>query len=182
MLSETPPAYALGSYRRAARRAVLACKEMGRRRLSQPFGRQLAVGLTTIAADLEMGREWCVVPAPSRGLTARRRGGSHMLRTARAMVRALQERGWSARTVDCLAIAPGAVDSAALEHAERPSNLAGRIRVRYRRIPRQPASVVLIDDVITTGTTVAGGVHALERAGLDARLVLSLTATEPSTG
>jgi predicted amidophosphoribosyltransferase len=177
LLAHAPPAYALGRYRSTARRAVLAYKESGRRDLAEPFARLLATGLRAAVTSGEIDRVQWVVPAPSRPSASRRRGGAHMLRVANHLVTVLAAMGWSISAADCLAMRPGTLDSAGLEPAERIRNLSGRLRVRPRRLPPSEASVILIDDVITTGATVAGCWRELDSAGVHVAAVFGLTAT-----
>src|SRR5262249_44813758 len=62
--AKAPPLHALTAYRGAARRAVIAYKERGRRELAVPFGELLAGGLARLVANPK------IVPVPSRPLTA----------------------------------------------------------------------------------------------------------------
>lgn len=170
LLAEDPPAYALGRYRSAARKAVLAYKESGRRDLAEPFGQVIATALRSIGDG-----PWCVIPAPSRRSASRRRGGAHMLRVGHRVVAALTTAGVTASLADCLRMRPGARDSVGLSEQERVANLAGRLRVSPAVAAGIPA--VLIDDVITTGATAAVCVDSLKQAGITPHAVIALTAT-----
>lgn len=175
LLESGPPVYSLGRYRGPARHAVLAYKESGRRDLADPFGRALATGLRALSAEGERG--WWLVPAPSRAVVSRRRGGPHLVRVGHRAVAALAESGWAASVADCLAMDRRVRDSAGLDPAERVRNLSGRVLVRNGRFPPRGAPAVLIDDVITTGATAASCLRALEGAGIGVSLVLGLTST-----
>jgi predicted amidophosphoribosyltransferase len=100
-----------------------------------------------------------------------------MLRVAGHVVSALSATGWSLSVADCLAVRAGVRDSAGLDPDDRVRNLAGHLLVRPGRLPPRLASVVLIDDVITTGATAAGCSRQLAAAGIRVAAVLSLTAT-----
>ncbi|MDA3630318.1 ComF family protein [Saccharopolyspora sp. WRP15-2] len=171
------PVYALGRYRDAARRAILAYKESGQRHLADPLAGHLVTGLRAITAEHQLDHRWCLVPAPSRAIAARRRGGAHVLRIAHRMSALLTARGWPTQVADCLVTARGAADSTGLDAAERVRNLSGRVLVRNGRIPPPTAQLVLIDDVITTAATVAACSEVLGTAGRAFGAVLSLTAT-----
>lgn len=175
------PAFALGRYRGSARNGLLAYKEAGRRGLAVPFGARLAVGLRAVVAEQGMadpfGARFCLIPAPSRRRTARRRGGPHVTAMARRAAAELTAGGWSAQVVDCLCTASSAVDSAGLAAGDRQRNLAGRVRVRTRVLPCAADVVVLVDDVITTGATAAVSVDVLAGRGVRVGAVLALTAT-----
>ncbi|MEB3368183.1 ComF family protein [Saccharopolyspora mangrovi] len=177
LLGDAPPVFALGRYRGTARRAVLAYKESNRRDLAAPLGAQLAVALRSITSDRPPGDEWWLVPAPSRAVASRRRGGAHMARIAHHAATELTAARMPARVADCLVIAPGAADSAGLTPQQRLDNLSGRVLPRPRGLPPPGAQIALLDDVVTTGATVAGAVSTLDAAQRPVALVLVLTAT-----
>jgi predicted amidophosphoribosyltransferase len=157
-------AFALGAYHGAARRAVLAFKERGRRELGVRLGAQLAAGVA------ELGGADYLVPAPSRRAAVRRRGGAHLVWLAKHCAAALP---WRATVAAVLRVGGGR-DSVGLDAAQRAANLAGRVRV----VPGPPpGSVVLLDDVITTGATAAACRRALAAAGYRVTAVVALTAT-----
>jgi predicted amidophosphoribosyltransferase len=173
-----PPVRALGAYREPARTVILAFKERNRRDLALPLGRMMAAVLPTLDdVQPSLDGTWWLVPAPSRAAAARRRGGSHMLALARCMAAALAARDHPVAIAPALGIGRGARDSAGLGAAERVTNLAGRVHVRESGVPPAGTSAVLLDDVVTTGTTAAACTHALATAGVHVNLVLSLTAT-----
>ncbi|MBO0747775.1 MAG: hypothetical protein J2O47_05475, partial [Acidimicrobiaceae bacterium] len=108
---------------------------------------------------------------------SRRRGGPHMRRVAMHTAVALAESGWEVSVADCHTMGSGVRDSTGLTPAQRVRNLAGGLSVRHRLLPPGDGRVVLIDDVITTGATVAGCVRELDGAGVRVAVVLGLTAT-----
>ncbi|WP_093267178.1 ComF family protein [Saccharopolyspora shandongensis] len=177
LFEAAPPVYALGRYRGAARRAVLAYKESGRRHLAEPLARHIAIGLRAITVEHRLEPAWQLVPAPSRAIASRRRGGAHMSRIAHRAAAGLTAAGHPAAVADCLVTARGAADSAGLDAAERVRNLSGRVLGRTGRFPPPAAQAVLIDDVITTGATVASCLAVLGTAGIEVAAVLGLTAT-----
>ncbi|MDR7168208.1 putative amidophosphoribosyltransferase [Nocardia kruczakiae] len=163
------PCWALSGYAGPARRAVVAAKESGRRDLAAPLGRALARGLGVLRAP---GRPLILVPAPSRRVAARRRGGDPVLRTARVAT------GWLS---DCH-LAPvlwargGVRDSVGLSAPARRDNLAGRIAGRIESssvlVTLADADIVLVDDVLTTGATAAESVRVLAGTGVNVRAVM----------
>ena len=175
-----PPVYALGYYAGAARRAVLAYKERGRRELAAPLGRLLGVAVARLPPVRAHGarRGVCLVPVPSRAAAARARGGQHVLRLARRCAATLRVTGLPARAHPVLALDRRARDAVGLGPADRLANVAGRLRYVADAAMPQGTPVVLLDDVITTGATAAACCAALAGAGHPVLAVIGCTATE----
>jgi predicted amidophosphoribosyltransferase len=161
-----PEVLAVGRYTGPLRSALLRYKERGRRDLAAPLATLLAVALDGLvpppaggaAADVRL------VPAPSRRAAARARGGDHVLRLCRLLAAARPD----VRVARPLSLVGGVRDSVGLDAGQRAANLAGRVRVRRERLPPEGAVVVLVDDVITTGATLAACRNALAAAGVAA--------------
>ncbi|HEV8560615.1 MAG TPA: ComF family protein [Actinophytocola sp.] len=173
-LAHGPPVYALGRYRGAARRGVLAYKERGRRDLAGPFGAALASALLSLP-EVRAGPCY-LVPAPSRPAAARRRGGPHMLNLARHCAATLAHAGQAAAVAPALRLGARARDSVGLDAAARAANLRGRLRSVPAGAPPPGQPVVLVDDVITTGATAAACTEVLARAGNPVLAVVAVTA------
>lgn len=169
----TTPVYALAGYTDPARALVLSYKERGRRELVKPLGRALASGVVALHGD----REIWLVPVPSRRAAAMSRGGSHMLRLAGSAAASLAASGTAAGVAPALRMAAGTRDSVGLSASARVANLAGRIRPDPAGFPPPGAALVLVDDVVSTGATVAACTRILRRAGFSVDAVLALTAT-----
>ncbi|WP_433629612.1 ComF family protein [Nocardia sp. CA-120079] len=163
------PCWALAPYAGPARRVVLAAKEHGRRDLAEPVGLALACALARLRDD---ERSLVLIPAPSRRVSARRRGGDPVVRTTRAAARWLPD----SRVIPMLRVWWGVRDSVGLTIGERQHNLRGRIVARPATGAGAEiaanAEVVLVDDVLTTGATARESVRALDRIGIPVRAVL----------
>lgn len=143
---------AAGVYERGLRAALLAYKEGGRRDAAGPLARLLAgaiAGVATAGAVL--------VPVPSTRAAARRRGGDHVLRLARVAGRSA-----GLPVVPALRIARPLRDSAGLGAHARAENVAGAMAARAAP---GGAVAILIDDIVTSGATLAEALRALRAAG-----------------
>jgi predicted amidophosphoribosyltransferase len=94
-----------------------------------------------------------------------------MVRLARRTVRALRRSGWPAVCGHCLAALPKA-DSSHLSAEERAVAATSAFRVRAGRVRRVRAAadagalVIVVDDILTTGSTMAAVTTALQTAGV----------------
>jgi len=164
-----PPCYALGEYGGQLRELILGYKERGRHRLARPLGALLAEGIAAAAPELPL------VYVPDTGGAARRRHGDHMLTLARHAAEALRRSGRSTTLVSALQ-SRSIVDSVELDAGGRAQAAQGKFAVR-RGVPGGGSRVVLVDDIITTGSTLAAAANALRQAGIDVTACVALAAT-----
>ena len=151
-----PALVAAASYDGVVRSALLAHKERGRLGLARPLGRALAGAVRGLAPP----RRVVLVPVPSSRAAVRERGQDHARRLARAAARTLP----GAVVQPLLVPARTVADQSGLGTAARAANLAGALRVRR---PVRGLPVVVVDDVVTTGATLAEAARALRAAGAD---------------
>ena len=159
------PVFALGRYAGARSRAILALKEHGRRDLTAPLARTLALGIDRLMTWGMADTPLTVVPAPTRRWAARRRGGDPVTRLAAAAIRQHPE----ITVVPALRTTGMVRDSVGLTSAARERNITGRVRL----IRPVRGEVLLVDDIVTTGATACEAVRVLHAAG--ARVIGVLT-------
>ena len=181
-----PPVFAVADYAGAARGLIVAHKEHHRLELTTPLGAALgeavrgvlgpagprspptAPGSATATAGASAP---ALVPVPSRRATVRQRGHDPLLRmaTVAADVAAIAAAGPGAAplpVVSLLRHRRRVADQAGLGAAERAANLAGALEVHPRRLAdARGRTVVVVDDVLTTGATLAEATRALTAAG-----------------
>lgn len=183
------PVWARAAYEGPVREIILAWKDRGRTDLTavlrEDFGAavgELAPALGDaltcrdprgdgVASDDDVPRgvtsgasPLLVVGAPSSRGAVRRRGADLVAGLAGAAAAALSTRGVPAVAVAALEQRRGVRDQVGLGARARGRNLSDRVRVR-REVRVGGRTVVVVDDVLTTGATLVGAVRALERAG-----------------
>lgn len=191
------PVWVLARYGGPPARAVTAYKDRGRADLAGPLGAALAAGVDELRAAGEIAeaadRPLVLVPAPASARARRRRGFDHVRHLVSALAAELA--GGRPGTPDAgpVAIAPilalrGRVrDASGLGADERRRNLSGHVHRRPASTPfvagtGAPASVaelragactvLLVDDVVTTGTTLSECVSVLAAGGVDVTAAL----------
>jgi predicted amidophosphoribosyltransferase len=159
-----PPVWVAGGYDGVLRTAVLAYKERGRRRLSRPLGRALAAPLR--AASGRSGAVAVPVPASAAGRAAR--GYDHVALLGRAAAAC-----GAPPLVPLLRWCRVPDDQAGLDAADRRRNLDGAlVAVSCRGV-----TVVVVDDILTTGSTLAEACRALRAAGAEVVGAAAVAAT-----
>lgn len=158
------PVWALGPYSETRRSVILAMKERGDRTVRRWVGAVLAAAVATLTARGEVGEHPVLVPAPTAARSARLRGGDPVTDACRAT---------GLPTAAVLVHARGVRDSVGLSPAARRANLAGRVRLRG---PVPAGELVLVDDVVTTGATLAAACAKLTVAGAHVRGALAFAA------
>ena len=160
---------AAGEYEGVTRAVLLAHKERGRTTLAAPLGAALAVAVRPFVDGVRGGGRVVLAPVPSSPSAVRARGHDHARRLAARAAKELH-----LRSAELLVGVRQVQDQAGLSASERASNLAGALAARRRLTG---LSVVVVDDVVTTGATLAEAVRALRAAGADVRGAAVVAAT-----
>ena len=190
------PVLAAADYTGPVRELVVAWKDRGRADLTAvlaPAVRRLADSLVEqVLGELPAGQEVWIVPVPSTPAAARRRGREPVTELARI---AAETAAGGVRVVRALAHVHRLSmvrDQVGLGIRARSGNLAGTLDVRRRRRASlaglatggPPTACVLVDDVLTTGATLAECARAIARRGgvVVAGLVLAATPAPGARG
>jgi len=136
-----------------------------------------SMAAASTGAAFRTGRTIHVVPVPSSRASRRRRGADLVRLLAAAVVAGLAEGGAPAALEPCLVPAGGTRDQVGLGVRGRQRNRARSVRMR-RPLP-PGAVVVLVDDVLTTGATLAACERAVASGGGLVVGALVLAATPP---
>ena len=149
-------------YNEASRKLVLAFKHGRRIALAPMLARMVAARLP------QLDGEWRVVPVPLHPWRLWRRGFNQSALLAREIARL---RGLEV-LVDALVRTKHTPSLGGLGRSARARALSGAITVRRTcKSQLEGASIVLVDDVMTSGATSDACVRALKRAGAERVLV-----------
>lgn len=175
-----PPPYVVAAYAGPTRKLLVAFKEDGVVALRSALGAALAAAVDqALVHHVPDGAPVWLVPAPSSRASRQQRGDDVVARLTRVAAAACRRQGRDVRVLPALRHARLVRDSAGLTAGERAENLAGALRVRpgtVHSLRRRP--VVLTDDLLTTGATLAEGARALRAAGGTVLAAATVAATE----
>ena len=143
--------------------ALVALKARRASHLAGPLGAALARAAALLLARApEVALPVLVAPMPSRAAAVRARGEDVTWLLARRVARELTEVGLRAVPHRCLSHVREVADQAGLGVDARARNLAGSMTAHGPG----SGSVLVVDDITTTGASLAEAVRALEAGGL----------------
>lgn len=177
-----PDCWSATPYEGAARRAILAYKERGAVSLADALAQVLAFTVLTALTLTGATGGWArgpfaVVPVPSARRALRGRGHDPMGRLAALAARHLTVAGLRAVPWPALRQARRVSDQAGLSSTQRAANLAGSLQVAMPAKGPPAPTALLLDDIVTTGATLAEATVALRSVGLRVPLAVTVAAT-----
>ncbi|MCL7491454.1 ComF family protein [Streptomyces sp. MCA2] len=158
-----PRVWAGAPYADEVRAVLLAHKERGALRLAGPLGAVLAGAVRGLRAG---DGPQLLVPVPSARRSVAGRGHDPVRRIALAAAGELRRAGTEVRVLAALRQRRVVADQAGLSARQRLANVAGALEVpggAGRLLTGR--SAVLVDDLVTTGATLAEAVRAVAAAG-----------------
>ena len=156
--------YALWENSGVVKDAITRWKDHGRLDLTGYLATQLRQGAGVLGAGIGLDRrELAVVPVPSTAQANRKRYGQLTTSLAQELVRGLRQAGYAAKVQELLALNRSGEDQTGLGARARQANLQHRVKMRGEVRGQTP--VLLVDDVQTTGASLAACYRVLHTAG-----------------
>ena len=178
------PVWALAAYLGPARGIVLSWKDRGRADLGPVLAaavRRAAADLAPLLAKAAEGAVVAVVPVPSSAGARRRRGADLVAGLAAAATEGLLDAGVPAVLDKALERRRFRRDQAGLGARARAGNSVRAVKVRRGRLTRGAGAerpvCLLVDDIVTTGSTLVACEVTLARHGVLALGALVVAAT-----
>mgnify|MGYP002716512911 FL=1 len=176
----TVKAYGAGPYEGVMRNVLVNYKEHGRRDLGPVLGLMLARAIASALDDAPVSSApVLVVPVPARATSARKRGGNHVEVLARNAAGHFIRDGFPLRVAPVLAVR-GRGDQVGSGAHGRRRNVRGTHRISHPEVvarwPRD-VRVIIVDDIVTTGATVAESARVLRESHIDVTAVASVGIT-----
>ena len=169
-----PIVYAAVAYDGIPRQVILAWKERGHRGAARPLGAMLGAAVVAGARAQQISGPLLLVPVPASRAALRSRGEDVLLRVARAAAGTLRVLGHEATVHQLLTLDRTPRDQAGLDAGARRVNLHGAMRATS---PTSAGAIVVVDDIVTTGVTLAEAARALTAAGRPPAFAATVAAT-----
>ena len=156
------PAYAAIKYDSAAMKIVLLAKEEGIRSAQELLKTALLKSIRSLIRNTT--EEIWIVPIPTSEKPYRKRGLDPILELAKQICREARRADENLICKSILEVRRKVRDQTGLNNLERLSNLAGAFQVKSDLKESPP--IIVIDDVVATGSTLREAVRALKERNL----------------
>ena len=182
--ADLPPTWTVAAYADPCRSLLIAYKERSAVGLRPVLAAALASAVVgawhaTAGGFGAAPARICLVPVPSSPGSIRARGDDVVRSLARSTAAVLRSEGADLRVVPALRHVRRVADSAGLSAVARAANLAGAFAVP-RRFDQtlSGTQVIIVDDVITTGSSLAEAARTLRASGADVIAAATVAATQ----
>lgn len=172
MTLQEKPLYAALHYNEISSHLILSAKESNDRAAARYLASLIAMRFNRLHRELGFTR-YLLVPIPSSKKADKRRGYSHTVLLGKLVAREVQRNlALSCRVERWLSPNRSIADQSALSARERRSNIHGAFTARPE-MEGEGAGIILIDDLVTTGSTMGEGIRALKMAFCEPDALLS---------
>lgn len=165
---------ASGAHAKQLRSALACFKEEGQFGLLRPLGHLLAA---SICAGITSNRPVVLVPVPSSRRSIAKRGFDPIGILAKAAAVSIHKIGHGCHVERALTYKRKVADQSGLDARSREKNLQGAFLAR-QITELHDCHLVVVDDIITTGSTVGEACRALSRVGVRPSGIATIASTK----
>jgi ComF family protein len=168
------PLYSALQYNEPSSHLILAAKESNDRAAARYLASLMAMRFARLHRELPR-TNYYLLPIPSSRAADFRRGFTHMYVLTKLVARAIESEYKIPCNVAKLLVPTRKVsDQSTLSARERALNMNQAFTVNPKvRIPRSGAGIIVVDDLVTTGSTIAEAIRALKVANFEPDALLS---------
>ena len=153
---------------------ILAAKESGNREAIKLIARSIASSISFAILNLGIAQPINLVTIPSQLSAIRRRGRDHIKDLAQEVIIQLNQQDINAICLPILKPIKKIKDQSDLNGLQRKENMNNAFTVKSS--PISQSTVILIDDLVTTGASIQEGVRALGEAKITVDAVVTACA------
>ena len=168
------PLYSALHYNEASSHLILAAKESNDRAAARYLAALTSMRFARLHREIPR-TSYLLVPIPSSRAADFRRGFAHMTVLAKLIARAVESEHHVSCSVSPLLLPTRKVaDQSELSARDRALNMNLAFTVNPKgRIPRSGAGIIVVDDLVTTGSTITEAIRALKVANFEPDALLS---------
>lgn len=164
----------VATYDEATSQVILAAKEAGNKDAVRLIARSIASSVSFAIVNLGISQPINLVTIPSQLSAIRRRGRDHIKDLAQEVIIQLNQQDINAICLPILKPIKKIKDQSDLNGLQRKENMNHAFTVKSS--PISQSTVILIDDLVTTGASIQEGVRALSEAKITVDAVVTACA------
>lgn len=153
------PLYFTNFYNPEAAKIILTAKENGNQIAKDLLANSIVNSLKKVITDLNLKGEIALVGIPSSLASIRKRGRNHINDLLNEVVKISKRHGISVINLSILSTSKKVKDQSNLNKLQRMQNLSGAYLANYPESAFK--DLIIIDDLITTGSSIQEGIRAL---------------------
>ena len=153
------PLYFARYYESTCSHLVLSAKESGNQVAKSILANAILRSIAKAKADLKLHGIIGIITIPSRASAIRSRGRDHIKDLAQLVVKAGKEIDLELVNLDLLRMTKKVKDQSMLNQAQRLLNISGAYLALHPEVPIN--NLIIIDDLITTGSSIQEAMRAL---------------------
>lgn len=158
------PLFFKSDYNKEAASIILLAKENFNTQAIRVLSSSIADAIIFALKDLSISQSITIVTVPSSKSSIRRRGRDHIAYLAIEVAKQIKYQGFACDYVPLLMVKKNIKDQSKLNGRQRIENTKGKFELRGCEFPQD--AIFLMDDLVTTGSSMTEAIRALSEAKL----------------